>query len=74
MAEAHVEEGQRPDKDRRDFLYIATSAAAGIGAAVGPASLVWVGGASMVLAQADRSSNAEAIATTSNVTELGLLI
>ena len=43
-------------------------------AAVGPGSLVGVEGASMVLAQAMTTSNAEAIATTSNVTDRGLFI
>ncbi|TDI62720.1 MAG: ubiquinol-cytochrome c reductase iron-sulfur subunit [Alphaproteobacteria bacterium] len=55
MAEAHVEEDQSPDTDRRDFLYIATTAVAGIGAAIS----LWP-----FIDQMNPTANVQALATT----------
>lgn len=55
MAEAHVKEDQSPDTDRRDFLYIATSAVAGIGAVIS----LWP-----FIDQMNPTANVQALATT----------
>ncbi len=55
MAEARVEQGQDPEADRRDFLYIATTTVAGVGAALA----LWP-----FVDQMNPSANVQALATT----------